>query len=47
MIKEILDLLKGTDCKSEIVQVAKGKNKMPETFSEVFKRIKQDKEWKK
>ena len=27
MIKEILDLLKETDCKSEIVQKAKGKNK--------------------
>ena len=25
MIKEILDLLKDTDCKSEFVQLAKGK----------------------
>lgn len=47
MIKEILELLKDTDCKTENVQLAKGKNKMPETFNEVFKRIKQDKQWKR
>lgn len=43
MIKEVLELLKETDCKSEIVQLAKGKHKMPETFKELFKR----KQWKK
>jgi hypothetical protein len=47
MIKEILDLLKDTDCKSEAVQLAKGKNKFPDSFREVFKRQKQDIEWKK
>jgi len=47
MIKEILDLLKGTDCKSEFVQLAKGKNKFPDSFREVFKRQKQEIEWKK
>jgi len=47
MIEQILDLLKDTDCKSEIVQLAKGKNKFPDSFKEVFKRQKQDKEWKK
>jgi hypothetical protein len=47
MIEQILDLLKDTDCKSEIVQLAKGKNKFPESFKEVFKRQKQDKEWKR
>ena len=46
MIEQILDLLKDTDCKSEIVQLAKGKNKFPESFKEVFTRQKQDKEWK-
>jgi hypothetical protein len=46
MIKQILDLLKDTDCKSEIVQLAKGKNKFPDTFKEVFTRQKQNKEWK-
>ena len=36
MIKEILELLKDTDCKSEIVQLAKGKNKFPETLKELI-----------
>jgi hypothetical protein len=47
MIKEVLFLLKETDCKSEIVQLAKGKNKFPESFKEVFKRQKQDFRWRK
>ena len=47
MIKEVLFLLKETDCKSEIVQLAKGKNKFPESFKEVFKRQKQDFRWKR
>jgi hypothetical protein len=47
MIEKILDLLKDTDCKSEIVQLAKGKNKFPDSFKEVFTRQKQDKEWKR
>ena len=47
MIKEILDLLKDTDCKSEFVQLAKGKNKFPDSFKEVFKRQKQDIKWQK
>ena len=47
MIKEILELLKDTDCKSEIVQLAKGKNKFPDSFKEVFTRQKQNIEWKK
>ena len=38
MIKEILQLLKDTDCKSEIVQIAKGKNKFPDSFKELIKR---------
>jgi hypothetical protein len=38
MIKEILELLKDTDCKSEIVQIAKGKNKFPNTFKELIRR---------
>ncbi len=46
MIENILELLKNTDCKSEIVQLAKGKNKFPESFKEVFTRQKQNKEWK-
>ncbi len=47
MIKQILDLLAVTDSNAEVVQQAKGKYKFPDTFSEAFKRIKQDKQWKK
>jgi hypothetical protein len=47
MIKEILDLLRETDCKSEIVQIAKGKNKFPDTFKELITRQKREIEWKK
>tara|TARA_R110000803_G_scaffold145028_1_gene210839 strand:- start:606 stop:749 length:144 start_codon:yes stop_codon:yes gene_type:complete len=47
MIKEVLFLLENTNCKSEIVQIAKGKNKFPESFKELFKRQKQEIEWKK
>ena len=47
MIKEVLFLLKETKCKSDIVQLAKGKNKFPDSFKEVFTRVKQVIEWKK
>tara|TARA_R110000822_G_scaffold6255_4_gene26393 strand:- start:295 stop:438 length:144 start_codon:yes stop_codon:yes gene_type:complete len=47
MIKDILFLLKNTDCKSEIVQLAKGKNKFPTTFREVIIRQKQELKWRK
>ena len=47
MIKEILELLKDTDCNAEIVQLAKGKIKFPDSFKEVFKRQKQELKWKK
>jgi|TARA_R110001592_G_scaffold4711_3_gene26351 hypothetical protein len=47
MIKDILFLLKETDCKAEVVQLAKGKNKFPDTFKELFKRQKKELEWKR
>lgn len=47
MIKEILHLLQNTKCKEEVVQLAKGKNKFPNTFKELYKRQKQEAEWKK
>lgn len=47
MIKQILQLLKETDCNTEIVQLAKGKNKFPDSFKEVFKRQKQELKWQK
>ena len=47
MIKEILELFRDTDCKSEIVQIAKGKNKFPDSFKEIFTRQKQEMQWRK
>tara|TARA_R110000803_G_scaffold9638_1_gene30267 strand:+ start:63 stop:206 length:144 start_codon:yes stop_codon:yes gene_type:complete len=47
MIKEVLFLLKETDCKTDIVQLAKGKNKFPNSFKEVFTRQKQELKWRK
>jgi len=47
MIENILFLLKDTDCKADIVQLAKGKNKFPDSFKELFTRYKQELEWKK
>ena len=47
MIDNILFLLKDTDCKADIVQLAKGKNKFPNSFKEVFTRQKQEMKWKK
>ena len=47
MIKDILYLLKHTKSKSDIVQLAKGKNKFPNSFKEIFTRQKQDRRWKK
>tara|TARA_R110002110_G_scaffold35359_3_gene119467 strand:- start:402 stop:545 length:144 start_codon:yes stop_codon:yes gene_type:complete len=47
MIKEILELLAITDSKADIVQLAKGKNKFPDSFKELVKRQKQNIEWKK
>lgn len=47
MIKQVLDLLSETDCNAEIVQLAKGKNKFPNSFKELIKRQKQDLIWKK
>ena len=45
MIKEILELLAITDSKADIVQLAKGKNKYPETFKELLTRTKHDAKW--
>ena len=47
MIKEVLYLLKETKSNAEIVQLARGKNKFPDSFKEVFKRQKQKKKWQK
>lgn len=47
MIKQVLDLLSETDCNAEIVQLAKGKNKFPNSLKELIKRQKQELRWRK
>lgn len=40
MIEQILELIKITKCKGEYSQIAMGKNKMPETFKELYNHLK-------
>ena len=40
MIKDILTLLRETKSEAEIVRLAKGKHKYPNTFKELWKRLK-------
>lgn len=49
MIKEILDLLKAAEHynQSELIEIAKGKNKIPETWMEAFKQHKRKLKWHK
>ena len=47
MIEQILDLLKDTNCKSEIVQLAEGKKRIITWKRRLRQRQKQDKEWKR
>jgi|TARA_R110000787_G_scaffold30258_4_gene81345 hypothetical protein len=47
MIKNILDLLKILNGNTENIRIAQGKYKLPETFSEGFKQIKQTVQWHK
>lgn len=49
MIKEILDLLKSAEHynQSELIEIAKGKNKIPETWKETFKQHKRKLKWHK
>jgi|TARA_R100000773_G_scaffold487_2_gene861 hypothetical protein len=44
MIKNILEMLPYVEGGSELIDIAKGKYKYPETFEETFKTIK---EWRK
>jgi hypothetical protein len=41
MIKSILECLK-YDLRGEYIDIAKGKNKLPETFSEGYKQLKKE-----
>lgn len=47
MIETILELLKGANGESEIIQIAQGKYKFPESMKEMFEQFKQERQWKK
>jgi hypothetical protein len=49
MIKHIIDLLIIDDhfAQAEVIEIAKGKNHLPNTFKELFKLFKRDLKWHK
>ena len=46
MIAEIINLLKYTESSNSYVQIAKGKNKIPESIKETYTQIKNELIWK-
>tara|TARA_R110000824_G_scaffold332918_1_gene519511 strand:- start:1854 stop:1994 length:141 start_codon:yes stop_codon:yes gene_type:complete len=42
MIGQLLELLKITKCKGKYAKIAKGKNKLPETFIEAYNQFKKE-----
>tara|TARA_R100001440_G_scaffold40508_1_gene60225 strand:- start:75 stop:215 length:141 start_codon:yes stop_codon:yes gene_type:complete len=42
MIVKILELIEMTNCKGKYTEIAKGKNKLPETFKEAYNQFKKD-----
>lgn len=47
MIESILELLQDADGETEIIQLASGKYKLPETMNETFQQFKQELRWVK
>jgi len=49
MIQQILELLKASNHygESEFIEIAKGKNKLPETWKEAYKQHKRQLKWSK
>ena len=45
MIKNILELLPFVDDETENIKIAKGKYKLPETFREGYKQLKNELKW--
>ena len=45
MIELLLEILKHADGETENIQIAQGKNKLPETFKEGWKQIKKEVRW--
>ena len=46
MIKEILEILELAEGETENIKIAQGKYKLPETFKEGFKQIKNEYKWR-
>jgi|TARA_R110002073_G_scaffold1188_1_gene8596 hypothetical protein len=46
MISEIINLLKHSNSSNSYIQIAKGKNKMPENLKEAYSQIKNELNWK-
>jgi hypothetical protein len=47
MIKNILELLKVVDGETELIRIAQGKYKLPQSFKETYKQIKREVKWQK
>lgn len=49
MINHILIMLNSLDHygQSEAIEIAKGKNELPKTFSDFFKQVKREYKWRK
>ena len=47
MIKNILDLLPYAKGETENINIAKGKNKLPETLKEGYKQLKNELKWQR
>ena len=45
MLNEIITLLKYAESSTENIKIAKGKNKLPSSFTEVYKQFKQELKW--
>tara|TARA_R100001369_G_scaffold91280_1_gene132189 strand:+ start:51 stop:200 length:150 start_codon:yes stop_codon:yes gene_type:complete len=46
MISEIISLLKDNKCSNSYVQIAKGRNKLPESIKEGYNQIKNELNWR-
>jgi len=47
MIKNILELLPLVDNGTEVIKIAKGKYKLPETLKEGYKQLKKEIKWQR
>lgn len=47
MIENILELLREAKGETEVIRIAQGKYKFPESLKETFQQFKQELQWKK